>query len=53
MGDDIDETSGDGSSASGVSSTGDNKSLMEGADGTSGAVEDHREWKKLTRRHGR
>ena len=44
--------SGDDSGARGASSTGDHESLIEGADGKSGAVKDHRGWNKLTRRHG-
>ena len=52
-GDDANRILGDGSGASGSSTTGDDKYFMEGADETSGAAEDGGDWKKVTRRRGR
>ena len=51
-GDNIDTTLCNVSSTSGAPSTGDDESSMEGAYGTSGVAEDHRDWKKITRRRG-
>ena len=42
----MDWTLSEGNSASGATFTGDDKSLMEGADGTSGEAEDHGEWRR-------
>ena len=49
-GDKSDGNLGNGSGASGMSSAGDDESLIEGLDRTSGAAEDGRDWQKGTQR---
>ena len=50
MGGGAEVTSSNGSGASSAYSTGYDKFLMEGADGTLGAAEDGGDWQKLTQR---
>ena len=50
---DTEESSGNGSGASGASATGDGESSVGGTDGMTGEVEDDEGWKQVTRRHGR
>ena len=45
--------SGVGSGASGASTSGNDESSMEGADGTTEVEEDGREWRRVTCRRGR
>ena len=52
-GDDMDRSLGDGSGVNGASTTGDDESSMEGADGTTGAAEDGGEWRQVMWRRGR